>query len=416
MEAALADYRLRHNIDVGTANRYGRVHVGHYDPWITQHINDLEISLGLSVTYNEPLVHQQALQLVSSGEEFGISRLPSSAMESFGIRESTLPEKNTIYMATSLNIATLLMINRSTLQTKGAQYKFIAMRQKAAYAIVPVYTPEEEVLFNELLLKHYPEHKTKTIDYTAFAKIWSQSVDGHTIFYKTLEHMRNYYHAWKEKDNIRQSIYNNKEEINKVRDAIHSRTRKRSAPSPKQPTPTKHIRIEQNVRIQPITIPSTPFAPPISSQAVSIASRNNIHYNLVPSHIQSIHNNIEGLVQLPLIQPQPLQIYSHQHIYQPVHLTRSYPQQNDSQYQYTHPQQQIYSQQHLSQPHPPQQVFPSIQQQIVPINNNMTDTSNTNLRAGLPKYRQKSACSLCGHTNCNGKYNRRLCKNDNNQS
>ncbi|KAI7848250.1 hypothetical protein BDC45DRAFT_541173 [Circinella umbellata] len=47
------------------------------------------------------------------------------------------------------------------------------------------------------------------------------------------------------------------------------------------------------------------------------------------------------------------------------------------------------------------QASPSIQQQIVPINNNIIGTSNTNLRAGLPKYRQKSACSLCGHTNCN---------------
>ncbi|KAI7860423.1 hypothetical protein BDC45DRAFT_601107, partial [Circinella umbellata] len=42
-------------------------------------------------------------------------------------------------------------------------------------------------------------------------------------------------------------------------------------------------------------------------------------------------------------------------------------------------------------------------------------TSNTELRVGLPKYRQKSACSLSGHINCNDKYDHQLCKNDNNQ-
>ena len=78
---------------------------------------------------------------------------------------------------------------------------------------------------------------------------------------------------------------------------------------------------------------------------------------------------IEGLVQPPSIQAHPPQMYSHQQIYQQVHLQRSYPQQKYSQYQYTYPQQQIYSQQHLPQPHPPQQqVSPSIQQQIVLIN------------------------------------------------
>ncbi|KAL9545729.1 hypothetical protein MBANPS3_007001 [Mucor bainieri] len=55
-ECALADYRLRHNADVGSKNRYGKTYKSHYNPWVTQVINHLEETLGMpsKASYFDP--------------------------------------------------------------------------------------------------------------------------------------------------------------------------------------------------------------------------------------------------------------------------------------------------------------------------------------------------------------------------
>ncbi|KAI9497935.1 hypothetical protein BDB00DRAFT_868067 [Zychaea mexicana] len=117
----MADYRLRHNIDVGSVNRYGKVHKGHYEPWLTQHINDLRAFFGLHFTYQEPGVHEHATTHVASfGEKFGISPLPSEMMASYGIEK---------YQR--------------------------ARCQGAAHAILPVHTKEEITEFDKLLREHF---------------------------------------------------------------------------------------------------------------------------------------------------------------------------------------------------------------------------------------------------------------------
>ncbi|CAO3657693.1 unnamed protein product [Mucor hiemalis] len=40
-DMVLADYRLYHNIDVGSTNRFGKIHKGHYSSWLSQAINTL---------------------------------------------------------------------------------------------------------------------------------------------------------------------------------------------------------------------------------------------------------------------------------------------------------------------------------------------------------------------------------------
>ncbi|KAG2211076.1 hypothetical protein INT45_009770 [Circinella minor] len=58
VDALLADYRLRHNID------------------ISQHINNLESKLNVPCSYSGPGIHAHSLHLNSSNELFGISPLP----------------------------------------------------------------------------------------------------------------------------------------------------------------------------------------------------------------------------------------------------------------------------------------------------------------------------------------------------
>ncbi|KAG2216107.1 hypothetical protein INT45_001911 [Circinella minor] len=63
-DAVLADYRLHHNINVGT----------------------MKDMLGLPAVYNEPGVHKYALYLADYVESFGISTLPRSLMDLYNIR------------------------------------------------------------------------------------------------------------------------------------------------------------------------------------------------------------------------------------------------------------------------------------------------------------------------------------------
>ena len=44
-DAMLVEYRLRHNLDVGTTNRLGYAYKSHYDPWLIQHIDVLRRDL-----------------------------------------------------------------------------------------------------------------------------------------------------------------------------------------------------------------------------------------------------------------------------------------------------------------------------------------------------------------------------------
>ncbi|KAI9484349.1 hypothetical protein BDB00DRAFT_878931 [Zychaea mexicana] len=62
-DAVLVDYRLRHNIDVGTMNWYGRLHKGHYDPWLLQCIADLRVTLRLPTSQGDAGAHHHALYL-----------------------------------------------------------------------------------------------------------------------------------------------------------------------------------------------------------------------------------------------------------------------------------------------------------------------------------------------------------------
>ena len=66
-------------------NRYRKIHKGHYEPWLTQHIHDIRAQLELPADYNEPGTHKHAVNL-ASGERFGISTLPQDLMQKYGIQ------------------------------------------------------------------------------------------------------------------------------------------------------------------------------------------------------------------------------------------------------------------------------------------------------------------------------------------
>ncbi|KAI9473378.1 hypothetical protein BDB00DRAFT_879759 [Zychaea mexicana] len=375
IEPALVDYRLRHNTDVGMANRYGRIHDGHYSPWITQHINDLENALGLCGIHNEPGIDERELQLISSNESFGSSPLPADLMHKYGIVHSTSAANNTTHTSSSLEVATLVIINSSTLHKHSAQYSFIASHQRAAHAIIPVHTPAEKSKFDLLLIDNFADYKTKSIDFQRFAKLWSRTVDGCNIFYQTPEHLRSYYNTWKEQDNVARTITNNQKVIENVGAANNAPDRKRSAPAPKQPVPSKMPRIQNT---------SADSTSSSSNQQLS----NTSHYRqIAPIAPTNILHTIFS------------QQFSHQ--LQFSNTTMSHQRTHPSQQQLTLP---LY----LSLQHAPTQIrMQQHHQQTILLrnsSNNIINSSANNVTAGLPK-RHKKTCSNCGEEWCNGKNN-----------
>lgn len=97
----LVEYRLRHNLDVGTQNRYGKKYKGHYDTWLVQHIHLLSSELGL-------LPSQQRVKLIAveinatkfsrSKEIFGIC-LPAYEMERLNMQQSKIKVRCPIFIA-----------------------------------------------------------------------------------------------------------------------------------------------------------------------------------------------------------------------------------------------------------------------------------------------------------------------------
>lgn len=64
---------------MGSKNRRGKDHIGHYDPWLSQHINDVKIELGLQLSDDQIGIHGHAISFRSSNEKFGIAVIPEEA-------------------------------------------------------------------------------------------------------------------------------------------------------------------------------------------------------------------------------------------------------------------------------------------------------------------------------------------------
>ncbi|KAI8635765.1 hypothetical protein BD408DRAFT_149579 [Parasitella parasitica] len=86
-DCALADYRLRHNIQVGSKNRYGVTYKGHFSPWIKQAINFMRCKLGQPVlkSYSDP--SGNAFYFSAIEESFGISKLSPSLLNIYNMKK-----------------------------------------------------------------------------------------------------------------------------------------------------------------------------------------------------------------------------------------------------------------------------------------------------------------------------------------
>jgi hypothetical protein len=168
----LVEYRLRHNFYVGTFNRLGVEYKGHYDPWLTQHLDFLRQSMEMTIVNQKKHIAIEANALIfrESKEVFDICPLPDEDMERLIIIKKdtgdTLVQNNNVdEIENDLTIPKMkdsVFLNiGSTLREKDCRYHFVAKFQKTKYAVIAVHTLEEKLMFGRMV-NQIPESSSRT--------------------------------------------------------------------------------------------------------------------------------------------------------------------------------------------------------------------------------------------------------------
>ncbi|KAI7878129.1 uncharacterized protein EV154DRAFT_606504 [Mucor mucedo] len=283
--AMLVEYRLRHNFDVGTFNRFGVEYKGHYDPWLTQHLDFLRqsmdmpyLSIDRHIAIEVNALRFRSSQEVFDGQEFDIEN------------DNTIPKmKNTVFLKIG-----------STLREKNCRYHYVATRQKTKYAVIAVHTLEEKLLFGRMINEAMHSSSRVNPNFDQLSKAWNLLCNGDKIFYKTPEHLEKHYKHWKE-----QQVARNTREIHySVMTNIQLQIQQKNSTSSHLPfviPSLPNICNNQNVLTaptMPIQLPATEIPlPEKNTPAIypsSISSNvTNYYYRISPQHTTAsfIYNN-----------------------------------------------------------------------------------------------------------------------------
>ncbi|KAF7722529.1 hypothetical protein EC973_003056 [Apophysomyces ossiformis] len=225
---------------VGTANRCGHVHSGHYEPWPTETIQVLIRELGVNDNSNDRLVAAtQNIEIDTPIETFGIGAFLPDLADSLNITlVETDRDKHTQPIADLSKQAStnLVLSGRSTANPKKQLYTYLANKQRSKYAIVPVHTQQELDLFRRMMEIYHQQQNQ--IDWTSIAQSWNKDhADGETIFYKTSEHIKSHYHVWFERKVATMTILSSRGIFNTMRQHLQSPSRARVIEPAHTPSP-----------------------------------------------------------------------------------------------------------------------------------------------------------------------------------
>lgn len=230
---------------VGTINRHGHIHDGHYEPWLVQAIMMMRELVGFQQEYDQAGIHEHALCFRPSKEAFGISRPLGSTLTNCGmtldVEGSSAPSESS-----ELQLSSLIILSKYQRQLLGSQYRFLQQRQKAKYAIMPVHTRKEKELFGTLM-RTFSE--SPRIPWLEFARNWNHEVDvaqGKGLFYKTTEELIHHEKDWRNARTALNSHLDNRLVIQDTRSRLHCVDRGTVAPAPERPTALRLQQAEQN--------------------------------------------------------------------------------------------------------------------------------------------------------------------------
>ncbi|KAL9536910.1 hypothetical protein MBANPS3_012261, partial [Mucor bainieri] len=159
----LADYRLRHNTDVDSLNRYNILHKSHHNPWLIQGINHLRSELGLVVkgSYYDP--DGNAIHIFPTGESFGLCPIPQHTNDHLqmipnNVTSCQLPTTD-LLVQDVLELCTLPMAHIR--RTQANIYQCLSHVQGTKYPVTPIHTKQEVKDYLEIYnaLKMYEKAK-----------------------------------------------------------------------------------------------------------------------------------------------------------------------------------------------------------------------------------------------------------------
>ena len=318
-DTMLAEYRLRHNIDVGTKNRYGHEYKGHYNPWIIQHIDLLRQELNVDSNNNSKrylALDMNALKYRESKEVYGICPLPTDELIRLkierrdGFDEEDGEEK---YLTIPKLEDSVFLSIESTLRATHNRYNYIANKQETRYAVITVHTMEEVTLFSQLLSQLFQANSKPNFDLLE-AK-WNVLVDGINIFYKTPEHLEKHYNHWKEQETAKKTHVAHYNIILTIQSKIRSTNVPHSLLPARSPTLPSYENIVSMQNIRPIQIMAMP---PIQDRNIpSIAMPTpialplpNISFSMRPILNSTMNNHPinNGIPIQPYIRAPPLSL------------------------------------------------------------------------------------------------------------
>lgn len=207
-DALIADFRHRHNYDVGSVHKLGKVYLGHYDPWIDYDILQLRSDITwrtnslIAITASgRALQDTDPLSFQRTEEQFGITQIPGvlRLQNDFNGFPIDVEEPTSVYPA---------KLHLSRLQgNRKSMYEYLAIAQKTKYAVTPVHTDDEFKLFHQSLIVGGKFASSKgSPNFDQMAAWWSTQANGKTIFYKLREHLANYYKIWTDNRKAKESM------------------------------------------------------------------------------------------------------------------------------------------------------------------------------------------------------------------
>src|SRR5882762_8366201 len=208
-DCLIADFRHRHNIDVGTVHKNGSRHLGHYDQWLEHEIVTHRADINWITKPTTTSMTQQDIDPLAfppTDEQFGITCIP-------GVDHLNCDFGGPVMMLSenSINMAQIYPTQLHLSKLKGKRndvYSYLATAQHTKFAVTPLHTKEEFALYNSTVSRGGEEwcrEAGKPI-FHKMATWWSSKADGKTIFYKLPEHLTVYHKKSVDQRNRSQSM------------------------------------------------------------------------------------------------------------------------------------------------------------------------------------------------------------------
>lgn len=203
-DALIADFRHRHNTDMGSLHKSGIQYGGHYDPWLDHEISKLQADIVWTVcpiiSPSRLLQDTDPLNFEPTKERFGITAIPPLTRIA-----------NEFFAYSNINqeidfSSNQLWLSKLTGKRKNI-YAFLAMAQQTKYAVTPLHTEDEFNLFHSAVS---PGGQWASANgqpnFDKMAQWWSEKANGKTIFYKLREHLAAHYKIWSEHRKEKQTM------------------------------------------------------------------------------------------------------------------------------------------------------------------------------------------------------------------